>query len=183
MRDFFKVELYALPSAGIRQMEFLTSDQVTQLLDDLCVISEKNFKYIPKSIQQSEIKKQIIQDLEFNGITTRWLFKILTRIAEPYWRSRLTEEDLTPVTPATNEQAEYWIGEWKKALEKVEDNFNNKSGSGSRLRESMDAWAKKPDPIKQRFFFQVPGDNGGQVGIDAENQEEALKIFQETFGS
>lgn len=139
MRAFFQSQLDLLPAAGIRQVEFLTADQIKLLLDSLCVISEKKFGYIPATIQQTEIKKQIIEDPDFNGINTRWLFKILTKIAEPYWRSRMTEEELTPQPePVSPERADYWISEWRKALNQMNENFSQAGkGGGSRLKESL----------------------------------------------
>lgn len=118
MRDFFKHQLKGLIVAGIRQMEYLDESQITELLNQLCIISEKKFNYIPIEVQKVEIRKQIIEDPEFNGLNTRWLFKTLTRISDKYWRTRstITEEQLTPAPP---EVAEKYIEEFKKQLVKV----------------------------------------------------------------
>lgn len=208
MREFLKAQLKALIIAGIRQMEFLDEKQVTDLLNELCVISQNKFNYIPVEIQQAEIKRQIIEDPEFNGINTRWLFKILSRISDKYWKEKqkeqgpaLTEYDLTPASP---EIAEKYLKQFDEMVAKATGPiFNNGS---KELRES-NGYSKSilNQVLRQKFFVGevCPSCQGStyenndvsqgnclecegtgeieRVEVMAVSIEEARKAYNETF--
>lgn len=146
MREFFKSQLKKLHLIGIRQVDYLSKDDIEILLDELVRITNK-FSYIPEARQQVEIEKQLIEDLDAkDGLTLRNVWKWMYKISPLFWNStRMSEQELTPQEPISDERREYWLDEWRKALDQMNDNFTQAGkGSGSRLREAMDQIAKKP---------------------------------------
>lgn len=170
MNEFFRQQLNKLHLAGIRQMEFIaTKEEVDELIDMLCTISEKNFGYIPKNIQQAEIQKQIIQDPDLKtdgGITTRWLYKILSKIADKYWKEKMNSGiDEVLAEPISPERQAYWLEEWKKMISQVHENFTKGQGTGSQLKESLNQLAKA-EPIERLFTVgQVCPDCNGDATV------------------
>lgn len=143
MKEFFETEMKKLHLVGIRQADFLTADEIEEILNALCNVSEKSYKYIPKEVQQAEIKRQIIQDPDFNGLNARWLHKILYRISEKYWKDKMKTEQTEEAQgePISQERAEYWIGEWNKVISKAHENLTKGQGTGSQLKESLNQLA------------------------------------------
>ena len=139
MREFFKEQLEQLRAmTGSRQVEFMSEEEVTLLLDKLCVYS-RQFSRIPIERQMSEVEKQLIEDPEFTTLNPRIFFKWMLRIAGQY--SVMTEQDLTSQVDAPileGEKRDYWLNEWKKSIEQMQTNFTQAGkGGGSRLKESL----------------------------------------------
>lgn len=139
MRDFFKQQLNSLRAmTGSRQVEFMSEEEATLILDRLCVYS-RQFSRIPIERQMAEVEKQLIEDPEFTTLNPRIFFKWMLRIAGQY--SVMTEEDLTPkVTEPIleGEKRDYWLNEWKKSIDQMQSNFTQAGkGGGSRLKESL----------------------------------------------
>ena len=140
MKDFFRQQLSKLHLIGIRQVDYLSKEDVEILLSELEKITKK-FSYIPEPRQQAEIEKQLIEDLDAkDGLTLRNVWKWMYKISPLYWNAtRISEEDLTPKGPILEgEQRDYYLNKWRESLTQMQDNFSQAGkGSGSRLRESM----------------------------------------------
>lgn len=146
MKDFLRKQLSKLHLIGIRQVDYLSKDDIETLLDELVRITKK-FSYIPEPRQMAEIEKQLVEDLDAkDGLTLRNLWKWIYKISPLYWNAtRLSEEDLTPKGPILEgEQRDYWLDKWRESLNQMENNFTQAGkGSGSRLREEFDKIAPK----------------------------------------
>jgi len=140
MKDFLRQQLSKLHLIGIRQVDYLSKEDVEILLSELEKITKK-FSYIPEPRQQAEIEKQLIEDLDAkDGLTLRNVWKWMYKISPLYWNAtRISEEDLTPKGPILEgEQRDYYLNKWRESLTQMQDNFSQAGkGSGSRLRESM----------------------------------------------
>lgn len=121
MREFFKDTLETLHIiTGCRQMEFLSEDEVKILVDKLCVVSEKNYGYIPLEAQKHEITRQILEEPDFSGLNPKVLHKWLSRIADRYWQERnrklQDKEDLNQVPGPISKDTEKLIENFKAGL-------------------------------------------------------------------
>lgn len=213
MRDFFKQQLNSLRAmTGSRQVEFMSEEEATLILDRLCVYS-RQFSRIPIERQMAEVEKQLVEDPEFTTLNPRIFFKWMLRIAGQY--SVMTEEDLTPkVTEPIleGEKRDYWLNEWKKSIDQMQSNFTQAGkGGGSRLKESLGIEkAQSVGVIKNYEIGETcPECNGagsyviasksgepeprqcemcnqsGQINIvfiPATSEEEARKQYTELFG-
>jgi len=210
MKDFLRQQLSKLHLIGIRQVDYLSKEDVEILLTELEKITKK-FSYIPEPRQQAEIEKQLIEDLDAkDGLTLRNVWKWMYKISPLYWNAtRISEEDLTPKGPILEgEQRDYYLNKWRESLTQMQDNFSQAGkGSGSRLRESMGQdkalsvgvvknWevgegcpkcggSGKRDgilegPEKCEFCFGIGEIN--IVTIPATSEAEARKQYNELFG-
>ena len=212
MKDFLRQQLSKLHLIGIRQVDYLSKEDVEILLTELEKITKK-FSYIPEPRQQAEIEKQLIEDLDAkDGLTLRNVWKWMYKISPLYWNAtRISEEDLTPKGPILEgEQRDYYLNKWRESLTQMQDNFSQAGkGSGSRLRESMGQdkalsvgvvknWevGETCPNCEGKGFIYIPGEHGatedcdachGQkqiniVTIPATSEAEARKQYNELFG-
>jgi len=211
MKDFLRQQLSKLHLIGIRQVDYLSKEDVEILLNELEKITKK-FSYIPEPRQQAEIEKQLIEDMDAkDGLTLRNVWRWMYKISPLYWNAtRMTEEDLTPKGPILEgDERQKWLDKWREALDKVNTSFlESGKGGGTRLRESMGIEKSEsvgvvknwevgetcdqcggtghagPSPEEQ---FECTHCNGaGQINIvtiPATSEEEARKQYRELFGS
>ena len=205
MKDFLRQQLSKLHLIGIRQVYYLSKDDVEILLNELEKITKK-FSYIPEPRQQAEIEKQLIEDLDAkDGLTLRNVWRWMYKISPLYWNAtRMTEEDLTPKGPILEgDERQKWLDKWREALDKVNTSFlESGKGGGTRLRESMGIEKSESVGVVKNWEVgeeckyckgvgailnaQCPHCNGtGQINpvtIPATSEAEARKQYNELFG-
>ena len=211
MKDFLRQQLSKLHLIGIRQVDYLSKDDVEILLNELEKITKK-FSYIPEARQQAEIEKQLIEDLDAkDGLTLRNVWKWMYKISPLYWNAtRISEEDLTPKGPILEgEQRQAWLDKWREALDKVNTSFlESGKGGGSRLKESLGIEKSESVGVVKNWevgetcptcggqgeLSRPPFDDSGEcptckgtgqinpVTIPATSEAEARKQYNELFG-
>lgn len=211
MKDFLRSQLKKLHLIGIRQVDYLSKEDIEILLDELVKITKK-FSYIPEPRQMAEIEKQLVEDLDAkDGLTLRNLWKWMYKISPLYWNAtRITEEEMTPKGPILEGEArQAWLDKWRKELDNVNTNFlQGGKGGGSRLKESLgiekaqsvgviknyevgEGCAKcggsgKHDGIlegSEKCEFCLGVGEINLISIPATSEAEARKQYTELFGS
>lgn len=213
MKSFFRSQLSKLHLIGIRQVDYLSKEDIEILLDELVKITKK-FSYIPEPRQMAEIEKQLVEDLDAkDGLTLRNLWKWMYKISPLYGNAtRISEEDLTPKVDAPileGEERDYWLDKWRESLNQMQSNLTQAGkGGGSRLKESLGIEkAQSVGVIKNYEIGEICDQCGGTghagpspeeqfdcthcdgtgllniVAIPASSEEEAKKTYASTFGS
>jgi hypothetical protein len=185
MRAFYKQILqdFHIYCGNRSQMRDWTDDELKKLLDVLCKVSEV-YSYIPEADQQRIIEAQLVRDMDYTTLNARTVSRWLELNGKSYFKE-VAHLPTKEHEPATEEQKEFWINEWKKELSKVVENFTVPvKGGGQRLRENMKdlpTEPPKPEELPQDKnavkSFMVEG-----VEVFANTQEEADNIFHGRVG-
>ena len=137
MRDFFKNKLTNLYFyCGNRQIDKMADDEITMLLDALCNVS-KLYNYIPEPEQKRIIEKCLLEDKEYQNLNARLISKWLELNGKKFFTEEAHKET-KEYQPATQEQKDFWLQEWRKELDKVTSNFEVRPVSkGEMMRERL----------------------------------------------
>jgi hypothetical protein len=167
MRDFLIQCLNDQESInGIRQLFYLQSDAVdgkrkVEVLIKGMLLTCKEFEYIPEERQKSIIASQMRQDMEYDALNSRTLWKWLNAFKSPYLNPHKLQDkefDLPPLKPETEKMVREWQMtlldkpgprnvEFEMAKIKAEDAARMK-GEQKPVSESAHY---KPDPERLRF--------------------------------
>lgn len=144
------------------------------------VFVSKEFDYIPESDQQKIIRKCMITDSQnYDSLTSAVIYKWLNQHASVYWsqKGRITEEQMT--TPATDEQVDYWVNEFKRLNLEVGKQVPKLTPEElGQIKDPILKDARKTFPKHEaRPEFII---NEGFV-VNASNEYEARKAFEATF--
>lgn len=123
MREFFKKELDSLYlKTGLRQHANISAmpkaEEQFTVLFDLLEAECNRFPFMPDADKQAWLLERIMTDGDFQGFNPKIVNKWLREV---YVRYIPNQSDYVEINrePASQERADYWIGEWKKALAKI----------------------------------------------------------------
>ncbi len=180
MRAFYKQILSRTYEIfGVNQLEKMSDEQVTYLLDTLERVSEL-YPYLSKENQQKIINKRLITDKEYRNINARLIsgwFDIDGKVffQESAHKQNEVAEDYKPLEGTDREAM---LKMWENTLKSVNETFADKlerKGSGQRLRENLEGAGIVIPPDKQYKPFMVEG-----LEIFAQSEQQAREIYEAT---
>lgn len=185
MKDFFTQcmeDLFAL--TGIEQVRWMQSDMKNGKHDfELCVSAmvevSKKFSYISEADQQTVIRKMMVEDKQYKGLNSRTIWGWLDLHKDVYYRGQthFDEPEVNEADLPSKEKVAEYVKQWQEAMTNIGQ--PDKVNGIKKLREEMGTFINGKDAasyLANKKTFIV-----NEIEIRADTQEEAQKMYDETF--